>query len=389
MKIAHVLHPYQPDLGYQENYLPAKQCELGHDARIFTSDYVPVSDGENLQYEQGRHEYKSVPTYRLETTLNINSMGKVYLRNLWSGLSQFEPDVIHAHGLYSITTFQCVLYDLLNDVDLFVDVHVDNDNLHTDTLAKKLLYGGHRTLGMPFLVSRVQAFLPVNPQAQSFLLDKFDISEEQIELLPLGVNTDVFSLEASHSDLRVKLGYDSNEKIIITSGNINETKDIDVLVRAFEQIYQKHPESRLLVVGPCPAEYKTKMKELITDRNLEECTRFEGRVPHETLADYYAVADIGVWPGKLGITIIEAIGCGLPVIVCESDATSFLVANDNGMSFERGNVSGLVASAIKYLSDADARAKHSENALKYAVDHLSWEKISKKSINIYNSRGGT
>ncbi len=92
MKVAHVLHPYQPDLGYQENYLPAKQCELGHDARIFTSDYAPVSEGDNLQYERGYHEYKSVPTYRLKTTLNLDSMEKVYLKKLFSALSDFDPE---------------------------------------------------------------------------------------------------------------------------------------------------------------------------------------------------------------------------------------------------------------------------------------------------------
>jgi glycosyltransferase involved in cell wall biosynthesis len=385
MKIAHVLHPYQPDLGYQENYLPAKQRKLGHDARIFTSNYVPAEDGDNVMYDTGRHEYKSVPTYRLETRLNVDSMEKVYLKGLRSALATFDPDVIHAHGLYSITTLQCALYALLDDVELFVDVHVDNDNIHIDTPGKKLLFGSHRLLGLPFLTHAARLIFPVNPRAREFLIDELGVSAEQVEFLPLGVDTEVFYPKAATAEFRTQLGFRSDQFVIISSGNLNETKDLDVLIRAFGQVQAKHPEARLLLVGPCSDEYQRSLEGLISAFGLEEFVQFEGRVPHERLAEYYNAADIGAWAGKLGITIIEAIGCGLPVVVCESNATSFLVANDNGLRFDRGDVSELAARLTTYLSDPDIGRRHEKNAESYATERLSWDTIAEESIRFYRA----
>jgi len=50
MKIVHLMSWYMPNMGYQENYLPAEQKKLGHDVEIITSDrYTPfLSFGEKF-----------------------------------------------------------------------------------------------------------------------------------------------------------------------------------------------------------------------------------------------------------------------------------------------------------------------------------------------------
>jgi hypothetical protein len=45
MKIVHVMNWYIPNMGYQENILPAEQKKLGHEVYIITSDRIPHYSG--------------------------------------------------------------------------------------------------------------------------------------------------------------------------------------------------------------------------------------------------------------------------------------------------------------------------------------------------------
>lgn len=383
MKIAHVQHPFFPGLGYQENHLPAKQRTLGHDARIFTSDYVPTDSGRE-QKATGLSHHKDVPVHRLNTRGDIASVGSVGLKELRKHLEQFDPDILHSHGLYSLYTIQNLRYDLTADVDFFVDVHIDNDNFHVDTVPKQLGFHAHRFLLLPLLRRSTEKFLPVNPYASQFLAKDLRLSETEIELLPLGVDTDVFSPSVKPGDLRSQLGITKTDRVLISSGNLNETKDLDVLVKAFSECASSHSDAHLLIVGPGPESYLCEIRGLVDDLGLGNRVTFQGAVPHDELPKYYNLADVGIWPGKLGITILEAIGCGLPVIVCDSVATEFLIAGGNGRSVKRGDVPQLAATIDKLLSSPETVDELSGNAVEYSERELSWEQIARKSIEIYS-----
>ncbi|PGF17160.1 hypothetical protein CP556_14245 [Natrinema sp. CBA1119] len=382
MKIAHIQHPYFLGLGYQENHLPAKQRKLGHDARIFTSDYLPrTSNGKTIV--TGNFTYNGVPTTRLKASPNLTSIGSVGLRGLQAELEQFNPEIIHSHGLYSIYVLQSLWYNFQNDAKLFVDVHIDNDNFHINSLSKYIGYSAHRYLVLPFLKRQVNTFLPVNPYAEQFLTDELGIRSSMVNLLPLGVDTAVFSPDVNSDLLREELGINKGEKVLISAGNLNKTKDLDVLLQAFDSVVDEESNIRLLIVGPGPDEYLREIRELVSDLDLSDQVKFCGEVPHESLSEYYNLADVGIWPGKLGITIIEAIGCGLPVIVCHSTATDFLIANENGMTFERGNSKVLASIISQLISDPDRINSYSKKAIEYAQTELSWQKIAERSIELY------
>lgn len=382
MKIAHIQHPYFPGLGYQENHLPAKQREVGHDARIFTSDYLPRTSEEDT-VGTGNFTYSGVPTTRLKASPNLESIGSVGLQGLQAELEQFDPDVIHSHGLYSIYALQNMWYNFQNNTKLFVDIHIDNDNFHVDSFPKYVGYYAHRYLVLPFLKRQVSTFLPVNPYAEQFLTNELGIRPSMVKLLPLGVDTAVFSPDVDSDSLREELGINEDEQVLISAGNLNKTKDLDVLLRAFESVVGEDSNIRLLIVGPGPEEYLREIRELVADLGLSDQVSFCGEVPHESLPEYYNLADVGIWPGKLGITIIEAIGCGLPVVVCDSAATDFLIANENGASFERDNPVELAAVISQLVSNPDQIDTFSQNAVAYAQDTLSWRRIAERSIEFY------
>ncbi len=57
----------------------------------------------------------------------------------------------------------------------------------------------------------------------------------------------------------------------------------------------------------------------------------------------------------------------------------------NWMSFERGDIDKLETCLTQYCSSTDLQERHAENALKYALDQLSWSNIAEGSIRLYEN----
>lgn len=92
-------------------------------------------------------------------------------------------------------------------------------------------------------------------------------------------------------------------------------KGIDVLLQAFAELRQHHPgAARLVVVGPRGDSHA--LFERLEDRDVE----VRPSVAQDELVELYRRADCFVLPSRhdsFGMTVIEAMACGLPAIVSE------------------------------------------------------------------------
>jgi glycosyltransferase involved in cell wall biosynthesis len=391
MKIVHVLHPFVPGLGYQENYLPAKQRELGHDVTVLTSDRFPAKFRDHVgadRFPLGTTVHDGVPVRRLGTRFEVSTLGDVALDGLWPALDDLDPDVVHLHNLISPRTLQTLAYAATSRAKLFVDVHIDNDNFHLDTSVKRVAFEGFKRTVLPLLVRRADGFLPVNPQSEVFLREELSIPGEQISLLSLGVDTERFAPDpAVGAAVRTELGIDPGRTLLIFAGNVEPTKDLETLVKAFARASRSRRDPPfLLVLGGGEETYLASLQTLAERLGIDKNVRFHGVVRHEELPAYYNAADVGVWPGKLGIANIEAVGTGLSIIVCDSEATRYLTAYDNGLVFPRGDIAALTDEIRRYLDDESLRAVHADRAFAYAHECLSWERIAERSVDIYEGR---
>ena len=147
--------------------------------------------------------------------------------------------------------------------------------------------------------------------------------------LPYGMQLGSSMFQASNSKKPTTIGVVSRLEYI---------KGMDLVIPAFAQIKQSHPEISLIVVGD------GSLKELMQQQahTLECCesVHFEGRQPQEELKKWYGQMDVVLMPSRsegFGLTAIEAManGCvvvasnvgGLPEIV-EDGRVGLLHANE-------------------------------------------------------------
>ena len=130
MKIVHVMNWYIPGMGYQENYLPAEQKKLGHDVEIVTSDRLPPYKGYERHIGKivgkrivgaGTFEDNGIKIHRLPIFFEIESGGQLFLKGLKKKLKQLEPDIVQAHGAFSLLTLQVIFCRNLVLMELVMD----------------------------------------------------------------------------------------------------------------------------------------------------------------------------------------------------------------------------------------------------------------------------
>lgn len=385
MRIAHVQDPFIPGLGYQENHLPMKQYELGHDVYIVTSHSVPIkSDNDEGQqtFDIGKYTYQNVPTFRLRS-LHHHSIENSYLIGLSNKLDEVSPDIIHLHGLFDYKTLQVIWYVKDSDVPLVVDVHFDNDNFHLDSIFKKIVFSIFKMLFLPIITKEIDLYMPVNTIAKRFLQEDLNISEDKMKLLPLGID-DTFKPDRS-AGLRIRneLNIPEEAIVIADSGKFNPTKDTDVLLSAFINLCDEHSNTHLLLIGDGPKVYVEQLLQKASQAGISDKVTLTGWINYKDLSDYYNAADVGVMPGKLA-SIKDALGVGLPLIVPDNDATRYFVSNDNGETFERGNIADLKSTMGQYINNDRKRKIDGQHSRELVDEKLSWETIADTSIEIYN-----
>lgn len=108
---------------------------------------------------------------------------------------------------------------------------------------------------------------------------------------------------------------------LLAVGRFAEKKGFHLLIESMPTILEDLPEAHLHLVGFGPWEERLRSQ---TGRlNLTDRVTFHGSVSHDQIAPYFAGADILVQPSLrdaggdregLGVTILEAMASGVPVV---------------------------------------------------------------------------
>lgn len=167
------------------------------------------------------------------------------------------------------------------------------------------------------------------------------------------------------------------EKNIIAVGRFSDPrKNIEMLIKSFERINDKIPNSKLYVVGKKPnLEKLKKFEKFQSFKNII----FTGQLEQEDLDNVYKIADLMLITSHqegLGIIGLEALSYGVPVIATDCGGTKDYIINDeNGYLVKINDDKDMANKAINILQDDDLYNKMNKFSLKFIEDSFSKEKI--------------
>jgi glycosyltransferase involved in cell wall biosynthesis len=146
----------------------------------------------------------------------------------------------------------------------------------------------------------------------------------QLVVIPHGIDTNLFK-PRNKEDMRTLLELPKNKLLILFMGRIDPASKSDIipLLLAFRKIVDKHGDKlRLLLTGPVNEIYKNMLNTTINELGLKPLILFRTNIPRVSIPLYYSAVDIFIslsdtLQENFGLTPIEAMASGLPVIVSD------------------------------------------------------------------------
>lgn len=174
------------------------------------------------------------------------------------------------------------------------------------------------------------------PQDRKDLVHFYDADDANISVVPCGFNqSEFFPVEKKLA--RQKLGLDPNEKVLLQLGRMVPRKGVDNVIRGLAKLKELGTICKLLVVGgdaACADRKLTpeigRLQDLARELGVENQVIFAGNKTRELLKYYYSAADLFIttpWYEPFGITPLESMACGTPVIGSDVGGIKYTVVN--------------------------------------------------------------
>jgi glycosyltransferase involved in cell wall biosynthesis len=179
--------------------------------------------------------------------------------------------------------------------------------------------------------------------------------------------------------------YHLPEQVILFVGTIEPRKNLPTLIRAFRALIDGYKaEADLAIVGKQGWLYDD-VYELVDELGLKNRVHFLGRVPTADLPHLYNASQMLVLPSYyegFGLPPLEAMACGVPVIVSDTPAMSEAVA-DAAIRVAPEDDEGFTVAMWRLLSDDALRAEMIAKGLKRA-ESFSWRRAAEETLKVYH-----
>jgi len=239
------------------------------------------------------------------------------------------------------------------------------------------------------------------PQEKDDLTAVYGADPDRIQVVPCGVNLDLFQPEP-RGDARRYAGVPDDRFLLTFVGRLERRKGIDTLLEAMGMLLAEQPGLPLhaIIVGGQPkgegeqaemsdqeaAEHR-RYKEILNRVGIADRVTFTGGLPQHLLYHYYSAGDVTIIPSyyePFGMTALEALACGSSVIASRvGGLKTTVVDGEVGLQFEPRNAKDLAEKITRLIEHPDTNAHLQQNARPYVERHYGWPSIAERAAAIY------
>ena len=345
MKILMLCEFYNQTLQYQENLLVKYYRKYGHEVTVITSTYESVFDYYNNIYNNKlpKKIFYDFGAKIIKLPFKYNILGKIKkYTSIKSIVEEEKPDLLYIHDIMP-NMFEMLDYKNKNKhVKMIMDYHADYSNSANGWISLNILHKQIRKkVYLDPIKKHIERFYPIIPGSLKFLNEVYNISPSEMEILPLGADIDLVT-EIRNSNIRETLRLKHNikptDKVIITGGKFNPSRQTEIIIEAFKELNDDN--LHLLIIGDADnknQEYKNQLLNL--SKNIKNIV-FLGWLNNRGVYEYFASSDLAVFPASQSIIWQQAIASGLPLIVGNVGEQSLEYLNEFNaiIEFSKSNI---------------------------------------------------
>ncbi len=235
------------------------------------------------------------------------------------------------------------------------------------------------------------------PQDESDLQRLYGVPAERLAMVPCGVDLAEFGARttASRRRARRQLGLGEDEFVVLQLGRMVPRKGVDNVIQAVAQMDRSRPV-RLLVVGGNSAsadESATpeigRLRTIAAECGLAAAVTFTGQRPRSALRTCYHAADVFVstpWYEPFGITPLEAMACGLPVIGSAVGGIRYSVVDGITGFLVPPRAPHVLAQRLEQLrADPSLAAALGRAGARRVRSRFTWDRVTEELVDVYRA----
>lgn len=243
------------------------------------------------------------------------------------------------------------------------------------------------------LVNEAQVIISPSINESVYLKSLYNAPEEKIRIIAPGVDTSLFH-PIEQKTARNIIEAPLDQKLVMFVGRIEPVKGIDVLLYATKILLHNQPNIQLhlwLVGGDVHVKqelWSAELQKLDKLRSLLSLTanvKFIEQQSQHNLPNYYNAADLVVMPShyeSFGLSALEAMACGVPVITTNVTGVSELVDERCQKLITTANNPILLAEQMKaVLTKPHKNITETTNT----IQELDWKYVAEKLSKLYLS----
>ena len=228
-------------------------------------------------------------------------------------------------------------------------------------------------------------FIVLSQTFRDLLHQEYQVSSEQINIVPGAVEIDRFALDLTPSEARAKLGWSQDRPIIFCVRRLAKRMGLENLITAIAKVRQTYPDVLLYIAGK--GTLAQTLQQQITELELSDRVCLLGYIPDEQLPLAYRAANFSVVPTTafegFGLILIESLAAGTPVIGTPiGGIPEILQPFCPDLLFESATVEDIALGIIEILSD-QRKLPNPETCQAYIKENYSWANVSRQIKSVY------
>lgn len=387
MRIVHICLSmgYTEGLNYQENIMIKYQALDGHDVSLITTDHCFNEGVWGLcQTESDYINPNGVHIMRLPFALpvpySLNRQIGIF-KEFGNVLKKLHPEIIFVHNIQFQDIRKVAAYKRNHpEVKVYVDNHSDFSNSARNWFSRNTLYRFWWKPCAKAIEPYAEKFWGVMPSRVDFLQNIYGIAPNKTELLVMGADDESVVHAADpkiRQAVRDQFEISQEDFLIVTGGKIDAFKTQTLLLmRAVKEIARNN--LKLLIFGSVAEELKNELISLCDGRKIQ----YIGWAKGEQSYEYFAAADLVVFPGRHSVYWEQVAAQGIPMICKYWSGTTHIDIGGNveflmedSVGEIKGKLQELLENPLKYKKMKEVAGSDRRYKFSYRV-------ISRKAIGL-------
>ena len=360
--------------------LEAALRKLGHQVYIVTVN--PESLSYDFDMENNIIRLPGIPIgiydYRLTGIYPLKAINRI---------KEWDLDIIHSHTEFGVGTFARIIAKQL-DIPIVHTYHTMYEDYvhyitkgHFDFASKKAV----EYLTKFYCDKTVTELIVPTKKTYDLFKNKYEY-DRNVHIVPTGIEVERFYRENNSEEktleLKKKYNIKENDFVILFVGRLAQEKNVDFLIKNQMEILKANKNCKLLIIGDGPD--SDSFKTLAKDLEISDNVIFTGKIPWNSIHEYYQMASIFVSASHTetqGLTLLEAMGASIPVVAYDDEAFRDAVVDDlNGYLFNDDN--DYIKYVLKLMNNKNLYKKMCRQARINAEAHSS-KYYAEKVLDVY------